>query len=356
MAYRRGQRRITWIGYLGGTLVCSSALFWASPSLAEKTDIVVLKNGDRITCEVKTLDRGMLTAKTDYMGTIFIEWEEIAQVISKQDLHLETTSGARYLGQLMEPQKEATLLVASEGDEVGLRMERVVEIAPIKRTYWEQLDGSLKAGYTFTGATEIQQFSLAADATHRTRERSTSLSTSNMISQTRGVESSKSNKADLTLDATKFLEDRWERDFVLSLQRNDELGIALRGLLGTGLTRNLVQTNFSRFSAGAGLAANLERAVSGGEDRGNLEAVGHVTYERFRYNSPKIDLTADLQIYPSLTESGRLRSELDLQLRQELITDFFWDLTLYYSHDSKPPDTASAKSDYGLVTSLGWTF
>jgi hypothetical protein len=317
---------------------------------------VVLKNGDRITCEVKTLDRGILTAKTDYMGTIYMEWEEVAQVISKQDLQLETTSGARYLGQLMEPQKEQTLLVASEGDEVGLRMDRVVDMAPIKRTYWEQLDGSLKAGYTFTNATEVQQFSLSAEARQRTRERSTSLSTSNMISQTKGVEGTKSSKADLTLDATKFLEDRWERNFALSLQRNDELGIALRGLLGAGLARNLVQTNFSRFTAGLGLAANLERAVSGGEDRENVEAIGQVTYERFRYNSPKIDLTADLIVFPSLTESGRLRSELDLQLRQELITDFFWDVTLYYSHDSKPPNTASAKSDYGLVTSLGWTF
>jgi len=356
MACKWRRRRTTGNSYVGRGLIYALALLWAGPGLAAKTDVVVLRNGDRITCEVKKLERGILTAKTDYMGTVYIEWEDVAEVISNQDLQLETMSGARYLGQLRAPDKAETVLVASEGSEVGLRLERVVDMAPIKRTFWEQLDGSLKAGYTFTKATDVQQFSLSAEARQRTSERSTSLSTSNMISRTKGDTNSRSSKADLTLDATKFMADRWERDFVVSLQRNDELGIALRGLAGMGLARNLVQTNFSKFTAGAGLAANLERAVSGGEDRENLEAIGHVRYERFRYSSPKIDLTADFVVFPSLTESGRFRSEVDIQFRQELITDFFWDLSLYYSHDSKPPDTASAKSDYGLVTSLGWSF
>ena len=335
---------------------CLAGLLWSQPLRADKTDIVVLKNGDRITCEVKRLDRGILTAKTDYMGTIYIEWEDVAQLISKQDLQLETMSGVRYLGQLAEPVKEQSVKVSSEDTDVSLRLERVVAMAPIKRTYWEQLDGSLKAGYTFTKATEIQQFSFAANATRRTPERSSSLSTSNMVSQTKGDERSKSSKADLTFDYVRYLDDRWERDYILSLQRNDELGISMRGLAGLGVARNLFQTNVSRFNAGAGLVANLERAVEGGEDRQNLEAAAHVTFERFRYNSPKIDLVAELEVFPSLTESGRYRSELDVQLRQEIFKDFFWDLSLYYSYDRKPPDTAAAKEDYGVVTSLGWTF
>ena len=39
---------------------------------APKTDVVVLKNGDKITGEVKTLERGRLEFSTDSMGTVYI--------------------------------------------------------------------------------------------------------------------------------------------------------------------------------------------------------------------------------------------------------------------------------------------
>ena len=43
----------------------------AAPGFARpKTDVVVLDNGDRITCEIKKLQRGKLTISTDASGTI----------------------------------------------------------------------------------------------------------------------------------------------------------------------------------------------------------------------------------------------------------------------------------------------
>ena len=48
------------------------------PALArDKTDVVILKNGDRVTGEIKSLDRGKMSLSTDHMGTIQIEWEEV---------------------------------------------------------------------------------------------------------------------------------------------------------------------------------------------------------------------------------------------------------------------------------------
>ena len=42
-----------------------------------KTDIIILENGDRITCEILQLARGKLTAKTDRLGTVEIEWNGV---------------------------------------------------------------------------------------------------------------------------------------------------------------------------------------------------------------------------------------------------------------------------------------
>ena len=42
-----------------------------------KTDVVRLANGDHITGEVKSLNRGQLEYKTDDAGTIYFEWDKI---------------------------------------------------------------------------------------------------------------------------------------------------------------------------------------------------------------------------------------------------------------------------------------
>src|SRR6187399_2641939 len=87
--------------------VSAALLFWGllatatTASAAVKTDIVELKNGDRITCEIKRLDRGKLTVKTDGLGTIAIEWDDIQFVTSKARYEIELQSGDRILGTLV---------------------------------------------------------------------------------------------------------------------------------------------------------------------------------------------------------------------------------------------------------------
>lgn len=54
-------------------------LFSRPLSAHPKTDVVVLANGDRITCEIKTLARGRLTVKTDAFGTVSIKWDHVAR-------------------------------------------------------------------------------------------------------------------------------------------------------------------------------------------------------------------------------------------------------------------------------------
>ena len=89
--------------YSGGRLVrlafLAAALSFAGTVLAApKTDILVFQNGDRLTGEVKGLERGKLSFKTDATGTIQVEWDKVASLQSGQYLQVELTSGLRYAG------------------------------------------------------------------------------------------------------------------------------------------------------------------------------------------------------------------------------------------------------------------
>ena len=55
-------------------LLLANTPCWARP----KSDVVTLRNGDRVTCEIKSLYAGLLECSTDAMGTLKIESDEIA--------------------------------------------------------------------------------------------------------------------------------------------------------------------------------------------------------------------------------------------------------------------------------------
>ncbi len=72
-------------------LWCRIVALAAMPALgAPKTDVVIFNNGDRLTGEVKSLERGRLRFKTDATDTISIEWGDVAYLSSDQNIQDDT--------------------------------------------------------------------------------------------------------------------------------------------------------------------------------------------------------------------------------------------------------------------------
>ena len=65
--------------YIGAGVVAAGLAF-ASAAHADKSDIILFKNGDRLTGEVKVLDRGKISFDTDATGVIKVEWDDIEQL------------------------------------------------------------------------------------------------------------------------------------------------------------------------------------------------------------------------------------------------------------------------------------
>jgi hypothetical protein len=87
-----------------------------------------------------------------------------------------------------------------------------------------------------------------------------------------------------------------------------------------------------------------------------LAAFATLRWDWFRLDVPELDLTTSLQILPNLTDSGECRSEFEIELKWEIIEDLFWSLSFTNSYDSKVDELDGEKSDYSIITSLGWDF
>ena len=324
---------------------------------APKTDVIVLTNGDHITGEIKSLEHNRLKVSTSHMGTVFVEWDKIARVQSDQYLLLEREDGVRFYGQL-KPGTEDGRLQVDRGDKratpESVAMASVVRAVPIEGgEFIDRLDGYVSAGLDIAKANDRRSMDFAGGLSARTREREWALDGSMNLTDDSSGETTERYDAGL-----QYRQFRERRDFYLGfggLSRNTELDLNLRTLVGGGYGRYFVQTNTADWLGGFGLAYSNEH-YTGGERLNSLEAVFYTQFSIFRYDFPETDIGGKLSLLPSLTESGRYRAEGDLHAKYEFVDDLYFELRLWGSFDSDPPTAGATKSDYGLVTSLGYSF
>jgi len=328
--------------------------FVSEASAREKTDVVILENGDHLTGEVKGLEFARLSFKTDTMETVSIKWEEVVQVTSNYAFQVELENGLRFFGTLEAPAEPGMLSVVGKDRTVGVSMDQVFRIRPIKQRFWKRINGSLSLGLSFTKASDVLRFSFNADASYTERKNIVEMTLSSIITTQQEQDARQNNN--LNLRYNRLLQQKWFLSALTSLQRNDELGIKLRVLGGGGGGRLLVQTNRMVLPVMAGITVSRELAGSEGQDSTNVEGLVSIYWNLYIYHTPKTDLAFDLTTHPSITEGGRVRMNLDTRLRREIIKDFFADLSFYLKYDNRPPSATASTTDYGFVTSVGYSF
>lgn len=103
-------------------LLIFGSLIGSVATAADKTDVVVFSNGDRLTGEIKGLERGRLSFKTAATDTIRIEWDEVAHLTSDQRLEIDLESGQRYFGSLNSGDTSGSLNVRTDSGITELAM------------------------------------------------------------------------------------------------------------------------------------------------------------------------------------------------------------------------------------------
>jgi hypothetical protein len=327
---------------------------------APKTDVIVFKNGDKLTGELRFLKRGRLSFNTDATGTISIEWARIDHIESLQNIQVETNTGTRFFGHLMAAEKSGRVVVATDSGPQMLDGARVILMSPIEKKGIGAFDIDLTVGYNFAKAGGVKQGSFGIAVDYRTRLRIYSVSASTVTNDSSEQESSK--RANFGLQYKRLWNNRWYVNGNLTLDKNDELGLDLRTTLGGGGGRFHLQSNSMILGLEAGLQVSREDLqadpVTGvdPEDVDSVEATFSLDWDWFRFDAPELDWSTSLEIIPSLTQSGRVRAEFDTGLRWEMFDDLKWGIDFYSSFDNQPQTENASTSDYGVNTTLTYEF
>ena len=347
----RGQQRIC----RTGMIIFINLLFVLTAIAKNVDDVVVLKNGDRLTGEIKGLQSGELRFKSDYMAeAVRLDWSRIERLESKSTFMIWLVDG-KLVTDVMR-------LLPSNSDEVAnfvignsarVHQLDVIRIAPADRHFWKRLEGSIDFGFSFTSGNDQYQTNLAATSTYRTGDHSFTASIDSSFSgQTEGDSLTRNQ---FTFDYRKQLSRRWYVGGLFDLLHSDPQSLDLRTTVGGLVGRNVVQTENTRLSLFGGIAGTREHySESIGRPRTtNADAIAGADFVTFRFN--RTDIRSRFSLFPSLTTPGRMRLQGTSDLRIKIVKDLWWGFHVYENFDSKPPVRAD-QNDLGVSTSLGWKF
>lgn len=325
----------------------------AAPAHAAKLDVVVLRNGSRVIGELRSLSKSRLELKTDDMGTLQIEWDNVVQVTAPEFFEIENMDGGLLFGSLRPGPGEDTLEVVADWGNDVLPLWQVARIQLVKSGFWEKFKGSLDVGAGYTSASELLQLDFDAEVRF-TRPRFEASAEADAV-LTQQPEADDTQRSSLELGYTRIFSNR-HRVFALgTLEQNQELGFDLRSSLLGGWAYTLARDRHNQLVGGAGLSVNREKPVEG-ESTTNFEAAFGFDYANFAYDFPNTDIQIATMAYLGLSQWGRFRLEASASLRRELFSDFYFGVKGYESYDSDPATEGAQKNDWGLSLTLGYSF
>jgi hypothetical protein len=325
-----------------------------------------MKNGDRMTCQIKGLDAGVLYVSFDYIdGTASVEWSKVAHLESKELFIVKTEDGSVYTGRLNTPETpggqpvKIQVVEAGEGVEpqngVLLETPKVVSIIETSDNFWRRFNGELSFGVIYSKGNQSTQYTLGSQTLYLRERWSVGANLNSNLSSSTGASASTRNTLDLS--GQRLLP--WNKYFYAGLGsflQSSAQGISLQTTLGGGIGRYVKDTNRSRISLLGGLSwqnTEYQPSVVPAGTQNLVAAVLSADINTFRFNKTNLNITATL--FPGLSEPGRLRFNSNATYYVKLISNLSWNVSFYGSWDNRPPE-GFAGSDYGTSSGLSWTF
>jgi len=337
-------------------------LFPAALFARAKTDVLVMRNGDHMTCEVKGLDGGVLYVSFDYIdGTASVDWSKVARLESNQLFVVKTVGGDVYTGKLRTPESEGDRPVKIEVIEVAENESAVVERSQIVRLvetsdrFWQRFSGDVSFGVIYTKGNQSTQYSLSSGTAYVRERWSAGASFDSNLSHNAGVSSSTRNSLSLTA-AHLLPSQNWFYTGVGGILQSSEQQIAHQSTIGGGIGRYLKNTDRTTVQLVGGLAwqgTTYQSSVPQSSDQNLLAALIYGKARFFKFSKTGFDGTAAL--LPALTQPGRLRFNTNASYYVKIVSNLKWNVTFYGNWDNQPPPTLPG-SDYGTSSGLTWTF
>lgn len=341
-------------------------IFCVCPNWA---DVVVLKNGDRVTGSVVKKDGQSLTIKTEAFGVITATWDQVASVTTENPVTVELKTGDTVSGKLetaadklvvrpeAAPPREASLADVNAVRDAAEQKEYERRLNPPWGRLWV---GNLNFGLAGAqGNAETLTATLGINAARVTRTDKTAIKfaairSSALINNVNGT------TANAVRGGWSYERNLGPRLFVNTFNDYEFdrfQNLDLRVVLGGGLGYVFWKTETSRFDISGGVAYNRESFASTIQSpaftRNSAEA--YVGNEFTLKVNATTSLFQTSRYFANLSNTGEYRLNFDLGATTRLTKWLQWNVSLSDRFLSNPV-FGRQKNDFLYSTGVGITF
>ena len=337
-------------------------LFLTAPLFArDKTDLLVMKNGDHMTCEVKGLDTGVLYVSFDYIdGTASVDWSKVARLESKQPFIVKTEDGTIYTGTIRTEETAGERpvkieVVEDDAHEIEIDRSKIIGMTGIADKFWDRFNGQVNFGINYSKGNQSTQFSFGSQTDYVRERWSAGINFDSNLASSVGTNASTRNSVNVTI-LRLLKQNNWYYAGVGDLLQSSEQGISHQSGLGGGLGRYLKNTNRTSISVLGGAVWQTTTYNQPGVSSNTQDVFGALIsgdVKVFRFSKTNLDVSGVL--LPALSQPGRIYFNTNATYYVKLFWDLKWNVSFYGNWDNRPPVGLSG-SDYGTTSGLSWSY
>jgi len=324
----------------------------------EHTDVVILKNGDRLTGEIKGLQAGVLKIDLSYVdGTLAVHWLKVASVESTQLFVVHAQDGSIYTGTLSMAASQADKIQIAGGGTPAAVVEhsKIVKMEETSNSFVNGWSGDLSIGMVYSKGNRSTQNTFGSELEYRRARWAMGATYNSSLSANEGADTASRYQLDL-VGSRQF---PWKNYFyggIGSFLRSSVQGIDLQTTIGGGVGRYFKNTNRARVSVMGGIAwqgTDYEASAYQVESQRTLAGLLATDIRVFVFKKTNLALRGSL--VPSFSDDKRLRFNTNASYYLKLFKNLNWNLSFYGNWDTNPPPHFSG-SDYGYSLGLSWKF
>lgn len=325
----------------------------AAPLLAQKTDTLIVRNGDVMTGEIKQLQRGKAEFKTDAAGTIYVKWTRVLTAETDKIFDIDLDDGRKYFGSLRFGDEARQVKIVADRDTIEVATIAIVRMARVKETFWKSLDGNIDLGANFTQQNAKTDLNLNAQVNYKKRLDNWRFDFSSSFSRQDSVENI--SRLNTSLNYLREFKKRWYFGGLLSGEENSQLSLDIRGTVGGAAGISFIQSSKVILATAFGLAWAREKFIDQDSDDA-LQGMLLTDFDFFSWGELSTDFSSRLQVIPVFNQSGRWRISFISNFKREIVKDFYFNVGFNEQFDSKPPTEDTNRNDFSVTTSFGWSF
>ncbi len=336
--------RLKWTGCFLWLILCSL-------TLAGQHDTLVFKNGDQVVGEIKSMDRGVLVVETDYSDSDFkIKWIDVKEVHAESRFLINLKRGGRVHGRLQTQAQTDTLTIYTDEDEtLAIYLPDIVYLKGLKSAFWNRVNASIDLGLKVTKANNLRQLSVQSAIGYLADKWSTDMYYDDLSSSQDSI--SDTRRKDGGINYRFFLPHDWYAFPEVTYLSNTEQALKSRVTTKLGAGRFFVRSNKAYWGASGGISVLRERFTNDTESRTSSELF--VGTELNFFDVGDINLLTNFTVYPSLTETNRIRSDFKLDVKYDFLSDFYVKFNFTLNYDNQPA-VVGKDTDYIYGVSFGW--